>query len=77
MIFTGVALALGACSHHTYVPKDSRDESRGSTKVVYGYPNTPRSETNNSISVKMPEIGGGTQSVNFLPNATAFRMSGD
>ena len=78
LLIMGVALILGACSHHTYVAKDRNDESKGSTNVAFGYSsNTSKTQSNNSIRERMPEIKGKNQSVGYLPNATAFRMSGD
>lgn len=73
LIISCLSLTLGACSHHTYVVSDNSDNAKGTSNVAVGYPKS--SETKNTQRVRLPETGGGK--VNFLPNATAFRMSGD
>ena len=66
---------LAGCSHHTYVVSDkNNNESKNTTKVTIGYPN---SSNDISHKVRLPERGVDSQFLSMLPNATAFRMSGD
>lgn len=75
LMIAGIALTLGACSHHTYVVNDANNESQGTTKAAIGYPNSSKSDK--SQRVRLPELTGETGRVNFMPDATAFRMSGN
>ena len=77
LIIAIVAMTLGACSRHTYVVNNSNGDSQATTKAAIGFPSSSKTQNSNSIRVKMPEIGGSTQSIGYLPNATAFRMSGN
>lgn len=67
-----MAIMLASCSHHTYVVK-SDNLNTGSGY----YPSAGKIEGNQLSPVKVPATGGEIKAVNFLPNATAFRMSGD
>lgn len=70
-----LATFLAGCSHHTYVVGDNNNnESKNTTKVAIGYPNSSKDM---SHKVRLPERGIDPQFLSMLPNATAFRMSGD
>lgn len=70
-----MTLLLMGCSHHTYVVS-SGDDSKSTTKVAIGYPNSPK--TDDVVTrKKLPEMVGDKNAAAFMPNATAFRMSGD
>ena len=72
LITTG---AMVSCSHHTYVEK-SGDASQGNTNVAIGYPNS-KTQSGNSIRVRIPETGGDNGKSAMVPNASVFRMSGN
>lgn len=72
-------LMMLSCSHHTYVVNDNNDANR-TTSVAIGYPKSDKSDSKEQSGpqkVAVRPTGSETLKVNFLPNATAFRMSGD
>lgn len=68
------AVTLMSCSKHTYVANSGNNKSTHS--VVLGYP--AAFENKAPAKVKVAPTGGvEAPALNFLPNATAFRMSGE
>ena len=69
------AMALGACTHHTYVANESADTSKGSKNVAFGY--SSDSQTAQDLRLRKPIKIMNSPASNMIPNATAFRMNGD
>lgn len=76
VIFCGLAFIMASCSHHTYVVGESNDGSYKTTGVTLGYPNASPSATD-SPKVSLAPRGGQVSMAEMLPDATAFRMSGN
>lgn len=72
-LLIGIAIVgLTACTHHVYTPsqESSKNKLTVSNNKVIG------TETEEIITAQWPTTGGGS-SARIMPNATAFRMSGD
>ncbi|MCH5225711.1 MAG: hypothetical protein J1D77_06900 [Muribaculaceae bacterium] len=66
---------MASCSHKWGSTYTAGTSTMSSTKVKEKATTTESSGPTETNRVKLPATGGAT--VNFLPNATAFRMSGD
>lgn len=72
-----VITMLASCSHHTYVVGNGGG-SKDKNPVGFGYSKNDRSESTVPAKVGVKPTGNiESGKVNFLPNATAFRMSGN
>lgn len=74
MIVISLSLALVACTHHTYLVGDNYNKN---TKVVKENVTSTEMEGKKSQLVKISPRGGDVQPLSYMPNATAFRMTGD
>lgn len=75
VIFGIAAMVLSACSHHSYIASNGMEENKGSKNVALGYSKEDKSPEMKNIRKPLKITGG--KYVDALPNATAFRMSGD
>ena len=76
MIFFAIAaFALVSCSHYTY--RVAGDSDTGEHRVAIGYPSSVNTDKSKIEKVRVPERKGDFGVNYYLPEATAFRMSGD
>lgn len=68
------SLLMMSCTHHTYTVKDNSITDSSRWVVIENQNNSNMTQTP-QIRVKFPEVRNDKR--NYLPDATAFRMSGD